>query len=612
MKKIAAILILTHLFAFPASAEEFRFSPRPNKAGLVQWRTWGPAALAEAKEADKPILLSLSAVWCHWCHVMDETSYSDDGVIALLNELFIPIRVDADLRPDIDNRYNQGGWPSTVFLTPAGEVIDGGNYLPPDELRSRLERISGLYRTDRASLAKRIEERRTRSSVYVEAGNADQAAVDGIVDALKAAFDEEHGGFGRGQKFPSPDALDFLMAVYAKGRDEAVGRMVTVTLDRMARGGLYDPVEGGFFRYATKPDWSEPHYEKMLETNAGLIGVYSRASLLFKSEPYRAVVRKTVAYVRKGLSDPRTGALFGSQDADEDYYKTNKRKGPQPLVDRRTYADSASLLISGLTAAWAGTGEREYLALAGKAADFLSREMYRPGAGIAHAYQDGKALLPGQLNDNALFGTALLDLYNATGDPRYLDRAGRIGQTLTARFYDSGAQRFRTSLAPTGTAGGPAGSLGEMNADLANFRAIRFLARYSAVFPDKDRSAIIAAAAGAFAGSFRRYPPVAPSYGLALQWMLGEPVEVRIVANDGRAREYLAAAARVYAPQKTVRVLSLSDDREEIKSYGYKAREAAYLCAGKRCSRPVKDPAMLTSALQRFLEESFEPGEQAP
>jgi len=319
VKRLFTILVCSIvLISHQAIASDFRFSPRPNKAHLVQWRNWGPEALEEARKKNRLILLSLSAVWCHWCHVMDETTYSNDELISYLNEHFIPIRVDADLRPDIDTLYNQGGWPSTTILTPQGEVISGGNYIPPEEMLARLKRTAALFSTDRSTITDRIEEVKAMKELgrIREPGLSnppDKGDLDKIVEVLKNSFDNIHGGFGYNQKFPNPDAIDFLLSRYARNKDESIKKIVTKTLDGMAKGGLYDKVEGGFFRYATKPDWSEPHYEKMLEVNAGLIRTYADASLAFNSKEYLAIVRESMGFVQARLYDPASGALYGSQ-----------------------------------------------------------------------------------------------------------------------------------------------------------------------------------------------------------------------------------------------------------------------------------------------------------
>jgi uncharacterized protein YyaL (SSP411 family) len=179
----------------------------------------------------------------------------------------------------------------------------------------------------------------------------------------------------------------------------------------MAAGGIYDRIEGGFFRYAVKPDWSEPHYEKMLEVNAGLIRNYAEAYQVFGSADHLRILKECIRYVQKNLADPATGAFHGSQDADESYYRKQDRKGlASPFVDRTSYADSSSLMISALVSAAGAAGEREYLAQAEQAAGFLLRNLYTEKGGVSHYFRDGKAGLPGLLSDNALFGLAMLDL----------------------------------------------------------------------------------------------------------------------------------------------------------------------------------------------------------
>ena len=603
LRRVVAFgLLIAFLLDTAAGAADFRFSRRPNKADLIQWREWSAHAFGEAKKQDKLILLSLSAVWCHWCHVMDETTYSDDEVIRILNERFIPVRVDADIRPDIDSLYNQGGWPSTVILTPDGEVIDGGNYLPPEEMKDRLGRAVALFAGERDKIVKRMEAIKQRRTMMQRGmtSTPGQADVTAIVAMLKDSFDEKNGGFGSGQKFPNPDAMDFLL-VFPK--DPAARRIVTLTLDRMAQGEVYDRIEGGFFRYATKPDWAEPHYEKMLEVNAGLIRSYANAYRALGTERYRRIARESIRYVENNLYDRKSGALFGSQDADEAYYRTQDRKrNAAPAVDRTVYADTASLMVSALVAAGEAMGERQYLQMATKAADHVIKNLYRPADGLFHSFRDGRAALSGRLNDNALFGSALLDLYSATGERRHLDRAGSVAQVIMGRFYDPKTKRFRTSIVPLGVDPLTPGILAERDEGAANCRAANFLARFSRYSRDRMVKDAVTAVLTTYSAFYRGHVPQAPAYGSTLRWAMNDPMEVVILADGGRVTEYLAAAGRVFVPEKVVRVLSLVEDREEIKSYGYKARESVYLCAGKRCSKPIADPGKLRGEIRHFLE----------
>jgi len=189
------------------------FSPRPNRAHEIGWLEWGQQAFERAQREDKPILLSISAVWCHWCHVMDETSYSDEAVIAAIRDRYVPVRVDNDRRPDVNARYNQGGWPTTAFLTPDGSLLAGATYLPPDQLHQALDQISQFYRTNRAEIVQRAAEIRTPAHAYTPAPASElqESIVRDVVEHIAQAYDEEYGGFGDAPKFPMIDVLEFLL-----------------------------------------------------------------------------------------------------------------------------------------------------------------------------------------------------------------------------------------------------------------------------------------------------------------------------------------------------------------------------------------------------------------
>jgi len=178
----------------------FRFSPRPNRAAEIRWRPWGDKAFQEAQVADKPVLLAISAVWCHWCHVMDETSYSDPEVIRLINERYVPVRVDNDERPDVNRRYNMGGWPTTAFLTPDGEIVHGGTYVPPDAMRSYLTSVADLWSTQRSELAHRVAEMREKESEAraPKSGDLSSQIVDQVGSLVRGQYDPQFGGFGPG------------------------------------------------------------------------------------------------------------------------------------------------------------------------------------------------------------------------------------------------------------------------------------------------------------------------------------------------------------------------------------------------------------------------------
>jgi uncharacterized protein YyaL (SSP411 family) len=607
VKRLFTILVCSFfLVSHHATASDFRFSPRPNKAHLVQWRSWGPEALEEARKKNRLVLLSLSAVWCHWCHVMDETTYSNDEIIAYINEHFIPVRVDADLRPDIDSLYNQGGWPSTAILTPQGEVISGGNYIPPEEMLARLKRAAALFSTDRTTIVDRLEEVKAMKELgrIRETGHRslpDKGELDKITEVLKNSFDNIHGGFGHNQKFPNPDAIDFLLSRYSRNKDESIKKIITKTLDGMAKGGLYDKVEGGFFRYATKPDWSEPHFEKMLEVNACLIRNYADASQVFNSNEYLAVVRESIRFVQARLYDPASGALYGSQDADESYYNKQERKGLRPpFVDTTTYADASSLMISALIAAYNATGEALYLDMAVKSAEFLLRNVSAGDEGVFHAFRNGAPSLKGLLSDNALFGSAMLDLYNTTGERRYLRTAQEIGRLVSSR-YERSTKRLRANPDTPLNKPVTAGVLSDVNEYLANYRAVRFLSRLSFTGEYEKLKVVRNIVTASISREYEKFSPQAGTYGTVLLWIVGEPVQIIILADREGTRNYLSTINRLSVPEKAVRVLSLSEDAREIKKLNYPLQEAVYLCVGKRCSAPITSAEGLKAGLKDVI-----------
>src|SRR5512135_610300 len=325
----------------------------------IRWNDWEPGVLARAGTEGKLIFLDIGATWCHWCHVLDRTSLADPRVVRMLNDDYIPIRVDTDRRPDINDRYNQGGWPTTAVLLPDGRLLTGATYLPPDALAGLLEKCRDFYRRDRE-----------RIDAYLR--NAAGPAADGAAErseapeaprpedlplvkhAVLAQYDPEHPGFFREPKFPVTEILAFLRDAWiAEGNHEA-GNTLLAVLRRMAESGLTDRVEGGFFRYATRRDWTVPHFEKMLADNVELLSLYASAYELTAEEPFAATVHDILRFLLTKLYDPSTGAFFGSQDADETYYplpEGERALRAAPPVDRTIFSEYNAKAVSGLVAA---------------------------------------------------------------------------------------------------------------------------------------------------------------------------------------------------------------------------------------------------------------------
>jgi uncharacterized protein YyaL (SSP411 family) len=232
------------------------------RSNAVAWLPWGREAFARAHAERKPVLLSIAAVWCHWCHEMDRTSYADPSIVAFINTRFIPIRVDADERPDISERYNLGGWPTTAFLTPEGAILAGGTFVPAERLSGVLAQVAEAFHARGEGLPDGSTE---------EAGSPGPdppVTVEELSHRIFSTFDEAHGGFGTEPKFPLVAPLHLALDLFAETHDTRYETIVVATLDAMGWGGLYDEVDGGFFRYATTRDWQLPHVETRLEANA--------------------------------------------------------------------------------------------------------------------------------------------------------------------------------------------------------------------------------------------------------------------------------------------------------------------------------------------------------
>jgi uncharacterized protein YyaL (SSP411 family) len=298
----------------------------------VHWYPWGDAAFAAARKLDRPVLLDLGAVWCHWCHVMDGESYENPELARFLNEHFVCIKVDRDERPDVDARYQravqaltrQGGWPLTAFLTPTGEVFYGGTYFPPDGAHGRpgfrtvLESVLEAYRSRREQVQSQAEAvRRVVRDDLDEAAPGEPAlkALDDAVTQMARAFDPVNGGFGRAPKFPHPGAMTLLLHRWSDRPGEPARTILDHTLHGMARGGVYDQLGGGFHRYSVDAEWIVPHFEKMSYDNSELLKAYLDAYALFGTEEYAAAARGIVRWVREVMADPE-GGYAASQDAD--------------------------------------------------------------------------------------------------------------------------------------------------------------------------------------------------------------------------------------------------------------------------------------------------------
>ncbi len=308
----------------------------------IQWHEWGAEAFAAAQRDNKPMLLDIGAVWCHWCHVMDRESYDDPEIAAIVNQHFIAVKVDRDERPDIDSRYQaavqavsgQGGWPLTAFLTPDGIPFYGGTYFPPQDgygrpsFRRVLLSIANAYAEkhgDVVEQAKMVESTIAQSESFAgKDGRVSASIIKAIQTSAMRMFDPQNGGFGQAPKFSHPSALDLLIEIYARGaslrEDDGVRlslrNLIVTTLEHMANGGVYDQLAGGFHRYSVDERWVVPHFEKMCYDNSELLKNYVHGYQATGEKFFADVARDIIRWMDEWLSDRERGGFYGSQDAD--------------------------------------------------------------------------------------------------------------------------------------------------------------------------------------------------------------------------------------------------------------------------------------------------------
>ncbi|MDQ2866663.1 MAG: DUF255 domain-containing protein [Candidatus Eremiobacteraeota bacterium] len=567
---------------------DFHFSPRPNRAGEIGWMTWGDDALASAASQDKPILLGISAVWCHWCHVMDETTYSDPGVIDAINRHFVAVRVDNDERPDINARYNMGGWPTTAFLTPDGSTITGFTYLPPSQMRRALDEIARFYTEGRSEIAARTHDIRVNDVAAPASGPIalQPEIVTNVAQSIAAGYDPEFGGFGNAPKFPQPEVLEFLLARSRAGGDVVYYDMVARTMREMSSGGMYDRIEGGFFRYSTTRDWSVPHFEKMAEDHAGLIRVLAQLQLCSPRAEWCSTLQSTLAYLRNVFIDETTSFFAGSQDADEAYFALDletRRRRPVPYVDHRSYSNWTAGLAGAF--AWASSAlDDDSLAVQACATLDSMHERLRDENGlIYHVFEPGaQPRVRGLLVDQAAYLRALIDTYEHTGEKRFIDRAIAHAATATTHFASAGGgfvdhAGLETAIGRLGIADRPIVDNGIMAETLLRLSAITADERYRAQAVETlQLYGNTYASAGQFAATYAR----------ALDRYFAPATSVALDGTAGKTRALRAAAFSL--PVAFVSVAMRDCD----------GPPAAYVCRGTVCAAPVSEAHRMIEALE--------------
>jgi len=442
----------------------------------VDWHPWGPEALKRAKELDRPIFLSIGYSACHWCHVMERESFEDEVTAELLNAHFVSIKVDREERPDLDTIYmtalqamtqEGGGWPLSVWLTPDLHPFYAGTYFPPVNrygrpgFKSLLKAIAEAWQTRREDIARQsaevvrfLNEREPPTT----GGELDQRLLPNAVAALRRAFDPAHGGFGRAPKFPHAIELRLLLRTWKRFRDDTALHMVRHSLDRMAAGGLYDQVGGGFHRYSTDERWLVPHFEKMLYDNALLTSAYVEAWRATRDPQYCRVAEETLGYVLREMTDP-AGPFYSSQDADSEGVEGKFYVWSLDEIQQVLGPEEAKLFAAAYDISPAGNWEGHNIANRPKDWDTLARELKVPKDELIprcrrmadRLYEArAKRVLPGKDEKiltawNGMMIAAFAQAGAAFDEPKYTKAAARAADYVLANLRKADGRLYRTA-----------------------------------------------------------------------------------------------------------------------------------------------------------------------
>ncbi len=612
----------------------------------VDWYAWGDEAFARARAEDKPILLSIGYAACHWCHVMEHESFEDEETAALMNELFVSVKVDREERPDIDAVYmeavvsltGQGGWPMTVFLTPGGEPFFGGTYYPPEPrhglpaFRQLLVAIGEAYRERRDDVAQQAAtmvetlQRNAQTAPSREPLTADLLAEAERV--LRAQFDPRWGGFGHAPKFPPYSALEFLLR---RGAFD----VVLGTLDGMRAGGMYDLVGGGFHRYSVDTQWLVPHFEKMLYDNALLVPAYLHAWVLTGESGYRRVVEETVEYVLRELRLDG-GGFASAQDADTDgvegltftwtenelaqairpgrelllqpfehgrsiirgrlddderamLFAVRERR-PKPLRDDKAIAGWNGLMLAALAEAGRRLERDDWLDAARELAEFLLGPL-SDGARLHRTWRNGVAKGTGYLEDYANVAHGLYELHVATGELRWLTESRRLALLAVELFGDSERGGFFVTPAGGETLVARQKDLDDTPTPSGNSMLAFVLLRLARIWGDDELERQAAAVLRLVRDLLGRAPTAFGWALCALDLYLSPPRELAIAGGAGS--DVAHAALRGFEPNAVVAFGPADDVPLLVGKTLVDGLPAVYACERFACRAPVTDPALV-------------------
>ena len=591
----SALVILFGLFAAPAFASDH-----------VKFTEWHADIFDKAASEQRFVILDLEAVWCHWCHVMEKTTYSDPKINDLIGKKYLPVRADQDANPDLASRYGDWGWPATIIFDSQGnEIVKLRGYVEPERMASILQAV-----IDDPSPGPSIGEAFSGAPATDTFLSKDKR--EALLKTYDESYEDELGGWGENQKFIDSDSFDYAMS-RAEAGDSVAAKRLRQTLD--AAIALIDPVWGGVYQYSEGGSWQKPHFEKIMSFQAQYLRQYSQAYARWKDPKYLKAANDIARYVTSTLSSP-DGAFYVSQDADlsrdvdgHAFYALDdagRKKLGAPRVDKNAYARETGWAISGLAAYYGVTNDAATRAQMERAAKWVAVNRSLPDGGFRHGDKDRGGPY---LGDNIAVAEAFLDLYAVTGDRVWLTQAAKTGDFIASTFRDNAGGFFtsKTGEAKVGVFAKPAKL---MDDQIATTRLFNLLDRYFGEAKYHDHAAHAMKYLAALTADM---PRPLPGVLLAEEELATEPTHITIVGAkaDAQAKALHAVARAFPARYKRLEWLDVREGKLPNPDVEYPdlGKAAAFACSNRICSYPSFTEAELKDTVAQMAK--LKPARQA-
>ncbi len=624
----------------------------------VNWRAWNDASWQKAKEENKLVIISIGYSACHWCHVMEHESFEDTGVAKIMNENFICIKVDREERPDVDQIYmdavqlisGRGGWPLNAIALPDAKPVYAGTYFPKENWKQVLNYFVDYWTNHREEAIKRAEDithgikQLDSFSPSSSTGTVFPDIRHDIFKKFDNGWDYDKGGRRGAPKFPMPVNMQYLLRNYFYTKNEKTLKAVTVTLDNMLNGGIYDQVGGGFARYSVDSEWVIPHFEKMLYDNAQLISLYSEAYQLTKDERYKDVVYETLEFIEREMSD-ESGGFYSALDADSegeegkfyvwseeelkkvlgndfDEFKTvfnarenfegkinltrnskfkvqssklnewrlklltERSKRVRPGLDDKVLTAWNALMLKGYVDAYKAFGEKAFLARALKSAGFLKTKMLQPDFSIKRNYKNGQVTISGFLDDYSFSCEAFLALYEITLDETWLALCKSISEYVIQHFYNVNTGLFFYTSVSDAPLIARKTETSDNVIPASNSSMAKTLYQLGMIYDNRDYIEKSNRALQNMHENITGHPSYYANWAILLDWFIDEPYEVAIAGENTEV--LLREFDKVFLPNCLFLGTQSQSKLPLLEGKLKQGETLIYVCKNKTCQLPVK------------------------